>query len=61
MDDLARLVLDHQGDINLMLKTVKDNICKLEFKSTALESELHVSKTVTDNFTKYVKTLEAIL
>ena len=61
MDDLARLVLDHQGDIDSMLKTVKVDICKLKFKSTALESELHVNKTVTDNVTKYVKTLEAIL
>ena len=27
-------------------------------KFTALESELHVSKTVTDNLIKYIKTLE---
>ena len=30
----------------------------LKTKFTALESELHVSKTVTDNLTKYIKTLE---
>ena len=41
-----------------MLKTVKDDICELKTKFTALESELHVSKTVTDNLTKHIKTLE---
>ena len=41
-----------------MLKTVKDDICELKTKFTVLESELHVSKTITDNLTKYIKTLE---
>ena len=34
-----------------MLKTVKDDICEMKTKFTSLESELHVSKTVTDNLT----------
>ena len=55
---MARLVLDYQGKFDLMLKTVKDDICVLKTKFSALESELHVSKTVTDNLTKYIKTLE---
>ena len=41
-----------------MLKTVKDDICLLKTKFRALEAEFHVSKTVTDNLTKYIKTLE---
>ena len=57
-DDLARLVLDYQGKFDSVLKTVKDDICEMKTKFTALESELHVSKTVTDNLTKHIKTLE---
>ena len=57
-DYLARLVLDYQDKFDSMLKTVKDNICELKTKFTALESELQVSKTVTDNVTKCIKTLE---
>ena len=41
-----------------MLKTVKDNMCQLKTKFSALEAELYISKTVTDNLTKYIKTLE---
>ena len=57
-DYLARLVLDYQDKFDSMLKTVKDNICELKTKFIALESELQVSKTVTDNVTKCIKTLE---
>ena len=57
-DDLARLVLDYQGKFDSVLKTVNDNICAMKTKFTALESELHVRKTVTDNLTIYIKTLE---
>ena len=57
-DDLARLVLDYEDKFDSMLKTVKDDIFELKTKFTALDSNLHVSKTVTDNLTKYIKTLE---
>ena len=56
-DHLARQVLDYQDKFDSMLKTVKDNICELKTKFTALDSNLHVSKTVIDNLTKYIKTL----
>ena len=55
--DLARLVLDYEDEFDSMLKTVKDDICELKTKFTALDSNLHVSKTVIDNLTKYIKTL----
>ena len=57
-DDLGRLVLNYQGKFDSMLKTVKDDIFELKTKFAALELELHVSKTVTDNLTKYIKILE---
>ena len=57
-DDTARLVLDYQGKFDSVLKTVKDDICEMKTKFKALESEFHVSKTVTDNLTKYIKTSE---
>ena len=57
-DDLSRLVLDYQSKFDSMLKTVKNDISEMKTKFTALESELHVSKTVTDNLAKYIKTLE---
>ena len=57
-DDLTRLVLDYQGKFDSVLKTVKDDICQMKTKFTALESEFHVSKTVTKYITKYIKTLE---
>ena len=56
--NLARLVLDYQGKFDSVLKTVKDDICERKTRFTALESELYVSKTVTDNLSKYIKTLE---
>ena len=56
-DDLARLVLDYEDKFDSMLKTVKDDICELKTKFTALDSNLHVSKMVTDNLTKYIKAL----
>ena len=48
------MVLDYQGKFDSMLKTVKDDICELKTKFTELQSELYVSKTVTDNLTKYI-------
>ena len=41
-----------------MLKTVKHDICERKTRFIPLDSELHVSKMVTDNLTKYIKTLE---
>ena len=41
-----------------MLKTVKDDIYEMKTKFTAEESEPHVSKTITDNLTKHIETLE---
>ena len=57
-DNLGRVVLNYQGKFDSVLKIVKDDICEMKTKFTALESELHVSKTVTDNLTKHIKTLE---
>ena len=57
-DDLERLVLDYQGKSDSVLKTVKDSTCEMTAKFTALESELHVSKTFSDNLALYIKTLE---
>ena len=51
-DDLARLVLNYQAKFDLVLKTVKNDICEMKTKFNVLESELHVRKTVTDNLTK---------
>ena len=45
-NDLVRLVLDCQGKFDSVLKTVKDDICELKTKFTALQSGLHVAKTV---------------
>ena len=56
--DLSRLVLDYQDKFDSVSKTVKNDICEMKTKVPALESELHVSKTVTGNLTKYIKTLE---
>ena len=55
-DDFTRLVLDYQGKFDSVLKTVKDDICERKTRFTVLEAELYVSKTVTDNLSKYIKT-----
>ena len=52
------LRLGYQGKFDSMLKTVTNDICEVKTKFTALESELHINKTVTNNFSKYIKTLE---
>ena len=57
-NDLVRQVLDYQSKFDLMLKIVKDDICEMKIRFTVLESELSVSKTVTDNLTIYIKALE---
>ena len=40
------------------METVKDDICELKTNVYALVSEIHISKTVTYNLSKYIKTLE---
>ena len=57
-DDLARLVIDYQGKFNSVLQSLKDDVREIKSKFNVLESELQVSKNVTDNLTKYIKTLE---
>ena len=46
------LRLGYQGKFDSMLKTVTNDICEVKTKFTALESELHINKTVTNNFSK---------
>ena len=53
-------MLDYQGKFDSILETVKDEICELKTKFYALVSEIHISKTVTYNLSKYIKTLEYI-
>ena len=57
-DDLERLVIDYQGKFNSVLQSLKDDVREIKSKFNVLESELQVSKNVTDNLTKYIKTLE---
>ena len=57
-DDFARLVIDYQGKFNSVLQSLKDDVREIKSKFNVLESELQVSKNVTDNLTKYIKTLE---
>ena len=49
-------MLDYQGKFDSILETVKDDICELKTKFYALVSEIHISKTVTYNLSKYIKT-----
>ena len=57
-NELARLVLDYQGKFNYVLQSRRDDVCEMKSKFSVLESELQVSKNVTDNLTKYIITLE---
>ena len=57
-DQLARLALDYQGKFNSALQSLKDDVSEMKSKFNVLESELQVSKNVTDHLTKYIKTLE---
>ena len=56
-DWLVRLVWN-QGKFYSVLQSLKDDISEMKSKFCVLESELQVSKNVTDNLTKYIKTLE---
>ena len=56
-DRLARLVWN-QGKFYFVLQSLKDGISEIKSKYSVLESELLVSKNVTDNLTKYIKILE---
>ena len=56
---MTRLVLDNQGKFNSVLQSPKDDVSKMKSKLFhVLESEPQVSINVTDNLTKYMKTLE---
>lgn len=57
-DGWARLVLDYRGKFDLVLKSIKDDNCKMKVKFIALEWELHISKTATSNRSKYIQTSE---
>ena len=57
-DGWARLVLDYRGKFDLILKSIKDDNCKMKVKFIALEWELHISKTATSNRSKYIQTSE---
>ena len=57
-DELARLVLEYQGKFSSVLQSLKDGGNKMKSKFNVLESELQISKNVTDNLAKYIKTLE---
>ena len=57
-DELARLVLDYQSKFNSFLQSLKDGVSEMRSTFNDLESEMQVSKNVTDNLTKYMKTLE---
>ena len=57
-DELARLVLDYQSKFNSVLQSLKDGVSEMRSRFNVLESELQVSKNITDNLTKYMKTLE---
>ena len=53
-DELARLIVDYQGKFNYVLQSLKDDVNEVKSKFNAVESELQVSKNVTDNLTKSV-------
>ena len=55
---MAKLEPNYQGKFELNLKTVKDAICELKIDISTLELELHIRETVTDDLSKYIKTLE---
>ena len=55
--ELARLVLNYRGKSASVLRTVKDDIYELKTKFNVLESELHISKTVTDDLSKNARAL----
>ena len=57
-DELARIVLDYQGKFNSILQSSKDDVCEMNSKFNGLGSELHASKNVPDNLTKYIKTMD---
>ena len=56
--ELARLVLNYRGKSASVLRTVKDDIYELKTKFNALELEIHINETATDNLSKYIKILE---
>ena len=57
-EELAGIVLEYQRKFNSILQSVKDHVSKVKSKLNVLESDLQVSKNITVNLTKYIKTLE---
>ena len=57
-DELAGIVLDYQRKFNSVSQSVKDHVSKVKSKLNVLESDLEVSKNITVNLTKNIKTLE---
>lgn len=53
-----KLVLDYQVEFNSILQSLTDDVREMKSKLNVLEPELQVRKNVTDNLTKYKKTLE---
>ena len=51
-------LLDYEGKFNYVIQSLKDDVSKIKLKFNSLKLELQVSKNITDNFTKYIKTLE---
>ena len=54
---MARLVLDYQDKFDFVLQSLRGNVSKMKSKFNAMECELQVSKDVTDNLTKYIKSV----
>ena len=57
-NELVKIAIDYQGKFSSPFQSVKDDIRESKSKLNILESELSSRKNVTDNFAKYVKTLE---
>ena len=55
-DQLAILVRYYQGKFDFVLQSLRDDVSKIKSKFNVMECELQVSKSVTDNLTKYIKT-----
>ena len=59
-DGLTMSVLNYQAKFDSMVKAVKNNICELKTKFSVLETQPHISKTATNNLSKYIQFLERI-
>ena len=52
-EELARLVLEYQGKFNYVSHSLKDDVSEMKSEFNVLESELQVSKNLTDNLIVY--------